>query len=406
MAWRDNLRPGSFRGVPFQVPSHTKELGRRTEVHEYALTDEPWAEDLGRETRRWMLQAYVIGPDYMAARDALEAALEAEGPGVLIHPWRGSLTVSVEGRATVEESSAEGGLARFTIPFVEAGANLAPAAEADTAGEAAEAAEEAKVVAADLLPAGFSIEGLPAFVSQAAGDLLGQFTGALDGALAGLAPSISSLGNLRQLGGDLLAKANALIAAPASLAGRVIGLVGQIRALAGNPLAALPALRSLMGFGSTLAHVLGDTPSRKRQRANQAAFVALVRRTAAAEAVAAVSEATFTSYEQAAAIRDDLAAAIDVLALEAGDAGDDDAFLVLENLRAALIRDVGARGGSLARVFAYTPGQTEPAMVTAFRVYGDASRDLEIVARNGISHPGFVPGGRTLELLTPDGEVR
>lgn len=406
MAWRDNLRPGSFRGVPFQVPANTKELGRRTEVHEYALKDEPWAEDLGRATRRWVVQAYVIGPEYMAARDALEAALEAEGPGVLVHPWRGTLTVSVDGIATVEESSAEGGLARFTIPFVEAGGNQAPAIQSDTAAEAVEAAEATKTVSAEQLPAGFSVGGVPAFVSASATNLLGQIGDAVGQAVAGLAPSVASLGDLQQLSADLIGQANALIAAPADMASQVLGMVGQVRALAGNPLAALPGLRTLMSFGSTLAAILGDTPSRNRERANRTQLVALVQRAAAAEAVIAVSQISFSSYDQAANIRDDLAQGIDALAIEAGDAGDDDAFLALEDLKASLIRDVNARGGSLARVFTQTPVETEPALVIAYRVYGDASRDLEIAARNGIEHPGFVPAGKALELLTPEEAAR
>lgn len=404
MAWRDELRPASFRGVAFKVESHSAELGRRTETHEYVLRDGPWSEDLGRATRRWRVQGYVIGPDYMAARRALSEALEAKGPGVLIHPWLGTLTVSVDGPASVEESVTEGGQALFTIAFVEAGADQSPAITEDTAASAVDASQVVKDVAVDQMPAGFSTGGMPDFVATSAVDVLGQAKASIDAAVAGLAPALSALSNLRQLGVDLIAKAAALIAAPASLASQVLGLVGQIRALAGNPLAALPALRVLMGFGSTLEIILGDTPARARQRSNQGALVNLVRRAAAAEAVAAVSEIDFVSYDQAAEIRDSLAAALDALALDAGDAGEDAAFEALENLRAALIRDVNARGGSLARVFTYRPLQTQPALVIAHRIYGDANRDLEIVARNSIAHPGFVPA-RPLELLTPEGEV-
>lgn len=405
MSWRDQLRPGSFRGVPFKVDSHSHELGRRTALHEYALKDDPWAEDLGRAPRRWRVQAYVIGPDYMAGRDALKAALETKGPGVLVHPWLGVQTVALETPAAIEESTRDGGQALFVMSFVEAGANAAPGIAVDTAAAAVDAAGAASAAAASGTAAGFTTAGLPAFVGAAAGGVLGEIKAQVAAVVAGLAPAISALGDLAQLGEDLVSEANALIAAPAEMAGRVIALVGQIRSLATNPLAALPALRGLMGFGGDLAAVLGVTPSRDRQRLNQAALVALTRRAAAAEAVIAVSEISFESYDQAAAIRDDLAAALDVLALEAGDASEDDAWRALEALRAALIRDVEARGGSRARVFTHVPAATLPALVLAHRIYGDAGRDLEIVARNAIAHPGFVAGGRGLELLSPQAEA-
>ncbi len=405
MAWRDDLRPASFRGVPFKVDGHNHGLGRRTELHEYVLKDEPFAEDLGRLPRRYRVEGYVIGPDYMAARDALVDALNAAGPGVLIHPWLGTLTVAVDGEQTVAEDVEQGGQAMFSMVFVEAGVNLAPTITEDTAATSKAAAGGTSTAAVAAMPAGFSVTGMPAFVSTAATGLLGQVQGAIGAAIGGLAPAISQLGGLNQLAADFLGRANSLLATPASMAGELVGLIGQVRSLAGNPLAALPALRSLMGFGGDLKVVLGDTPSRGRQRANQAAIVALVRRAAAAEAVAAVSEIAFSSYDQAAEIRDDLAADIDQLVLEAGDAGDDGAFRSLEDLRTALIRDVNQRGGSLARVFSYQAGDTLPALVIAQRVYGDASRDLEIVERNRIAHPGFVSAGRPLELLAPEGEV-
>lgn len=403
--WRDSLRPGSFRGAAFKIDEHSWQVGRRTELHEYAGRDEPWAEDLGRQSRRWRVEAYVIGPDYMAARDALARALETPGPGVLVHPFLGVLTVSVDGVAEVTESVAGGGQAVFSIAFVEAGVNLAPAIGVDTAAAAAESAEALTAVAVESAPEAFTVAGAPGFVASAAQDLLGEVRTAVEAATAAFAPSIAVLGDLRAAGTSLVAQAQTLVATPAAMAGQVARLVGQIRGLAGNPLAALPGLRALMGFGGTLQAILGVTPARERQRRNQAALVALVRHTAAAEAVIAVSQAEFASYDQATRIRDELAREIDALALIAADAGDDAGFTALQDVRVALIGDVRERVGSLARIFTLSPGRTEPALVIAHRVYGDAGRDLDIVARNRIAHPGFVPGGRALELLSP-GEAR
>ena len=65
-------------------------------------------------------------------RDALIEALEAYGPGELIHPKYGMLNVVVVGRVSIRESHSEGGIARFAITFAEAGENTFPQAATST----------------------------------------------------------------------------------------------------------------------------------------------------------------------------------------------------------------------------------------------------------------------------------
>ena len=139
MAWQDRLLPGSFRGAPFHIEDHEYAGGRRVHVHEYPGRDDAFPEDLGRRTRDYKIECYVIGPDYMAARDALLRACEAKGPGTLVHPYLGTRRAQcIEIRE--RESAKRGGMATFTLSFVDAGANRYPAAEADTADAVAAAA--------------------------------------------------------------------------------------------------------------------------------------------------------------------------------------------------------------------------------------------------------------------------
>jgi prophage DNA circulation protein len=48
-----------------------------------------------------------------------------------------------------------------------------------------------------------------------------------------------------------------------------------------------------------------------------------------------------------------------------------------------------ARSGAGLRT--YAPAETMSALVLAHALYGDALRSGEIVARNRVQHPGFVP---------------
>ena len=141
--WRANLQPASFRGAGFHVDVGAKASGRRPVLHEFPKKDVPYAEDMGRKARSFTITAYVIsGPntaDYRAQRDALEAALESDGPGLLIHPTRGTFRVQV-GPYTSTERRERGGSCEFEITFVEAGQSPSSSASADTQGAAIAAA--------------------------------------------------------------------------------------------------------------------------------------------------------------------------------------------------------------------------------------------------------------------------
>jgi prophage DNA circulation protein len=78
----------------------------------------------------------------------------------------------------------------------------------------------------------------------------------------------------------------------------------------------------------------------------------------------------------------------------------DTAFPALNQLRADLVRAVPGEDSGLARLVSYAPAFTVPSLVLAFQLYGDVTREADIVARNSIRHPGFVIGGRALEVLS------
>lgn len=385
MTWRERLQPGRFRDAAFLIEAHDTGLGRRTVLHEYPLRDRPFAEDLGRRAREYSVTCYVIGADYMTGRDALLAALEAEGPGTLVHPYLGALRVSV-GEVKLRESTAEGGMARFTIAFVESGENTEPAAAVATGAAVEAAADEAVGAIEESFSQDFSVDGEPQWVADAASGVL---TGAL-GAVGALDATVAALST------ELQARLNDLMRAPRDLAERLTSLVGGLQSLDRLPERALLMLRGLFEHGAALLAVSPGTPSRARQAVNQAAVLALVQRAALVEAVRASSRLPFTSHDEAVALRDELAAQLDRHLEEAYD----ESYVALTDLKVAMVRDIAARGADLARVLTITPAATLPALVIAHQLYGDTASEADIVARNRVRHPGFVPGGVPLRVLT------
>jgi prophage DNA circulation protein len=97
------------------------------------------------------------------------------------------------------------------------------------------------------------------------------------------------------------------------------------------------------------------------------------------------------SYEDAAALRLALTAALDSEITAAGDAGEDATYGALKTLRSAVVQDLTVRGASLPSVVSVVLGLPMPALAIAQRLYCDASRSDEITARSGAVHPAFCP---------------
>lgn len=92
------------------------------------------------------------------------------------------------------------------------------------------------------------------------------------------------------------------------------------------------------------------------------------------------------------AYRDDLAERLDRAILEAGDLGLDLVYDRLVELRAKVIADLTRRALGLADVLVLPLDRPRPALVIAYDRYEDAGREAEIIARNKVAYPLFVPG--------------
>ena len=408
MTWRDQLQPASFRGVPFFVRSADTEEGRRGVLHEYPLRDDPFVEDMGRKAGEFTLEAIIVGEDYFPARDALRDALKQPGAGELVHPTLGRMQVALVAPVRFVESLVdEGGMARFTLRFTETAENTQPAADTNTAAVTDEAADVAESAAAEDFAEVFDVSDTPEFVGINAKELLGDALNAINAARAGITPDLSVVGefvnDLSAVGASLAS----LITTPATVATRIFGLYAGLRGAIQRPLDALAAMGRLFGWKSKRPAPAATTPSRRVQAANRTAVESLVRRATVIEAARASARLDFKApvtpgapritYQQAIAIREQLADALEDEAATASVA----VFNALMDLRAAVVRDITARGADLPRLVTISMPATLPALVVAYRSFGDATREAEIVARNPIivRHPGFVPGGVALEVL-------
>ena len=426
MAWKDRLVDASFRGVPFKTEDEGAPVGRRVETHEYPNRDKPYTEDLGRVTFRPSITAYVIGDDCFDQRDRLIEALNKPGPGALIHPTFGELSVCVDGEIRVSTTRTEGRMVRFDLRFVEAGELAYPTSGAATAQILGSSCSVLDSCISDAFD-GFGMDGMADFVQQ---DVIGQASGMVgyvSNAMKMIDDGVSA--GARLLQGDI----SVLLPPPSSGKGFIESLQKMWRTgnrLYGNSADLITMAKALSGIslGKDLApRGVWKTDSQStRSKTEQRNHVAsAIRTTALSEAVYTVTRLpapvavtaagssgqsaaivanvshpalsnaptnTVTpdapSWDELTVVRDTLNQAI---IKEMERTTDDRVFTALRRLKADLNADLTQRLRQTDRTVTVLPVGIEPAVVLAARIYDDASRAGEIVQRNGIAHPGFVP---------------
>ncbi len=407
--WRDLRREASFRGVPFWVDSDSVPVGRRTQLHEYPKRDQPMVEDMGRRTREYRFTGFIIGDDFISQRDRLLVALDTPGPGELVHPWFGRVTVTA-GDCEISHARNELGMVRFNLTFID-GMLTFPiqrvntrrqlAAHVPTLLETAKARFDAAMAKVDL--ARQRVNAVRRAVSRA------------------YAFAITFLKPLTTLAADLGALVQSVINAPDALSASLTSDVASIErwfsgygssgsvhaskakadAIAAlsppQPVVTDPDIAAIqlavIGLVQDVALIdllldMAEVPVASVQRVEQPAAlsVQLEQEGATVEAGSVMDEGVPVAND-ILATRDAISEAMWVIA---GDSLPEH-FGALSDARLALDRHLTevARSGVWLRP--YQPRVTVSSLVLAHQLYGDALRGAEIVSRNAIRHPGFVP---------------
>jgi prophage DNA circulation protein len=416
-----SVAPASFRGVPFAVRSNRTEGGRRQAIHEYPGRDGSFPEDLGRRGRRYRIQGFIVSDDavygggpVLLQQQAILAAAEQAGSGLLIHPTLGLLTVSCEsvsfgddlGAATsmdVEWSFLEYttpslfGISLSTVTQMLAAAVVVDAAistaftastEVGLSGSTTSAQWSAQVQAG-----GQDATALVNLASQLQGPYGRFFAGANSGYLGVGSGSVyagdqtvASLAQDAALARSAITAASGVVAtdflslsaatAPQT-ASDAQALVASLVSAFADPGDALRILTSLAGFVPSGSFSTAVSDLYRRSIVNAAARVATTYQP--------------SSYNDAVNVQNQVTGLIDNEISIAGDEGDDADYNAFCALRTTVVADLQARGGKLAALETFTIQGNMPALYLAERLYGDASRADQLITQIGMVNPLFAP---------------
>lgn len=396
MSWRDNLQPASFRGIPFFIESHEIEGGRRSVQHEYVQRDKPFAEDTGRKGRSFSFEAYVIGTDYFPSRNALMEALEKEGAGELVHPYFGRVSVQAK-PFRVRESTRDGGMAIFSLSFFEAGESEFPSSLIDNRRVVKDKVDELFDSVNSEFEKVFSVLNKPEFVKQSAVNKVNEIAGKINEVTAKVVKTQQGIAGVNQKIEDLQNRVGALINTPRELAATIQGaLRGLHDAITGGPRTQLEAMEQFFPYGNADKKVPPYTETREQEQDNLDMLNRLTQLSSLGNASEAATEISFESSDDAKGVRENL---VENFENQMELTGDDTVFQNIQDLKTEVIRGVPPPEEQLPTIGKLRLNEPRPALVVAYELYESTELEADLIARNEITHPGFMPSNKDLEVL-------
>jgi prophage DNA circulation protein len=235
----------------------------------------------------------------------------------------------------------------------------------------------------------YSVDGEPSFALDSLAAELAAAASAVRDALEPLATATQEAARLAQETDLLAAQASSLVRTPANM---VAALVDTLRTLSDTATAApgrvLDALLDAYAtVGTTISLAPETTATRQRERENQLALIAMIRRVLVVEAARLAPLVAYETLEEATEAATAIA---DLLEDEAGDA-DTTAYPALVTLRSHVRRAVPG-DAVLARLVTVERPVAVPSLLLSYQLYGSVEREAELVDRNRTSHPGFMSG--------------
>lgn len=436
--WFQNLKQASYGGVKFGVESIRTAAGRKTSIHTYPFRDDVWVEDLGKRPRQFEVLGFLVEGDLITGggavisqRDRLLNACETAGGQTLVHPTLGTIqSVCCLGIESIERRDL-GRAFEIRLTLIVSGNRLFPTTTVSTGAASTDAASKTGIQAlADFVKSSAaSIAAGAAVVQQAVSTAVGWYqigvTAVNDvkriiGAVSTLSGNFGRLfggGNSGISGSNTQAQstttASDLLSASSAARATVMTAGAALQTAAANPSdsatlgAAAQAFVAAVAASATApadavrlvsslaqyspAPVTQTGPIGASMLAMQTALAAMLRRYALAQLAVSLTTYQPSSQEDADSILGSAVKLIDTESDVAGDAGDDDTYQALRQLRQSVVADLTARGANVAAISTFTFNATLPSLVLANRIYRDPTREPQLVQQVAPRHPGFMP---------------
>lgn len=403
------LRKASYEGIQFDVDSATLSFGRRTVTHEFPQRDTSYVEDLGKATRQFSIQGFIVGDDFIDRSKRLIDKIESQvgtdrraNHGKLVHPWLGSLEVTPIDNPSITYDRAKR-FCTFTLTFLEAG-NESTKKTTSWANQL--------LSKADALYAKIFGDWTPDKIAGIVDDVTSQINSCAAVLSSCQFAQMFNLGNdILEMGHDIATSLyNKKEQARSSLLG-ALGLSQYAQSTTDWKLASIKCTDAITLPVLKPVNVASSTGTSKKlsdkERINEAVdeIKKNFRLVLIANAMGAISmigedndvdtdsnSKKTLSDEQILKIRNNLLDAIDAEMLIQG-TDDNQDYLDLVDSYVAVYKFLTEKLNGDSGIETVTLKQSEPSFVLAYDKYGDSTRADEIAERNDVINPLFMPVG-------------
>ena len=398
--WKKRLLPGSFRGIPFFIESHTLKGGRNAVAHEPVDRDTTSSEDTGIKAKVFSVTFHVLGDNYFFLRDAFIGAGDNRDVGILVHPYLGIKEVRAEGYELTEITS-EGRIAVFTMEFIEAGNPSFPIAAIDAVTSLITDVVTTVAQVQNAFQLAFKIGELPGFAVNSSVLLVKKFASDLKSSFKNFRVLPESQADLTKRLKEIEDNAESLVQNPASLAGAIEDVLSDLSGLiavdddketidsSSGRDEKLDVFKVPTEFDSGYEDIPENTPTREREKANSKALEILIIHISICYQVQEIAIKDFISKEQAIDIRN---AASEKIAKQLLIIDDDEEFQVMQDLNSSMVLAVPNPNDQLAETKTINLAIETPSLVLTYDLFEDATKEADIITRNRVKNPGFLIG--------------
>lgn len=392
--WLSTLWRASYKGFPFHFESDEEEGGLNPVIHKFPHRDDPYVEELGEEPRLFSGTAYVHGENADAQASAFAEVLASKGAGILVIPQRGPVRVhALPFRRRNDKDKL--GLVAFEVKFVREGAATALISVPYLAQVAYRAADGLAAALTALFPRLVDRAGRPDYVTEALADGLAAAAAAVDVVRTTYPVDPAASAIVRSTLATLVADAADVAHGADDDVGAYAGtLIAAVRSVA----EAMPAASAAPAMAD-LAAAFAPPPSSAAHRSdiaraaavNEAAAARLARVAALTAYAEAMVRVDYKSRPEGVTARANVVARFDAELAQCIGAPDYDLYIAIQALRGSVVEYITRLITDLAPVVEVETARILPSLAVAWRLYADPLRGTELVARNAVRHPSFMP---------------
>jgi len=399
--WLKTLWRTSYKGAAFWVETDTESGARRIVIHEFPMRDTPFLEDLGERYRAFTVTAYVASDRADTEAASLMSVCAARGPGVVVLPTQGPVLVRCLEFSRTHAKDKFGYVAH-SLKFVREGATGALATVTSLVNMIFVQAEAAASVAASDYASTALIKSVPDYVQRSLQSSTENALATLEAVRTSL--NVELVANAEQRNAiataytslpDVMADEDvvALEAIGSTIADVAMALVENT-----DPSAALAAMENVLEVTPTATQPRPATSSRWKdlEAANVQVANTLLRLAALIAYCEAVAMVRLGDRKMAITLRANVTTYFE----EQLGALPSEAYAIYNamiNLRDATVDYLSRAIIDLAPVVRVSASIGMPSLFWAWRLYKDPTRSGELVERNRVAHPSFMPA--TFEAL-------